>query len=135
VAPDLVCEIRSASLTRGRARELAAASRERDGVEVVARRHRREWRLEIAEADELLAGETEHESTTWHLEASASARLADTLDWLLTELEDELTFQLEWAPPEADVEVVVTREELVRVVRGSRIGTRTRYRVLAGERR
>jgi hypothetical protein len=130
VAPDLVCEIRSASLTRRRAKALASASRARDGMQVVATKRRREWQLELPGVHELLNDEGDLVATTWRMDPAGLARLAETLEWLLGELEDELTFQASWPPRETDVEVVVSRDELLRVVRAGRIGTRTRYRLL-----
>ena len=130
---DLVCEIRCESLTKARAGELAAASRAGGGMQLVATRHRRDWGLEVPDAHELLADATEHESTTWQMDTGRLAQLAEALEWVLAELEDELTFQVEWEPPEenVDLEVFVSREELVRVVRAGAIGTRTRYRMRA----
>ena len=130
---DLVCEIRCESLTKARAGELAAASRAGGWMQFVATRHRRDWGLEVPDAHELLADATEHDSTTWHMDPERLAQLAEALEWVLTEIDDELTFQVEWEPPEenVDLEVFVSRDELVRVVRAGAIGTRTRYRMRA----
>jgi hypothetical protein len=130
MAPDLVAEIRAVSLTKAQAKELAAASRAYGGMRVVAAKDRREWRLELPEVHDLLTEEGDLAATTWRMDPDGLARLAETLEWLLDAMPDELTFQAAWPPRRTDVEVLVSRNELLQIVRQGRIGTSTRYRVL-----
>ena len=70
------------------------------------------------------------DSVTLNLTPIGVERLARAFTWLFDELHGEFTFELLWG--EAPIDKVVSREELVRIVRTGHLAGRTRYRVLAG---
>ena len=55
-------------------------------------------------------------------------RLARTFEWLEDELPGEFTFEVLWG--DEPIDKLVSREELVRIVRTGHLGGRTRYRVM-----
>jgi hypothetical protein len=64
---------------------------------------------------------------TWDMDPARLERLAVTVEWLYDELPGEFTFEALWG--EEPIEKLVSRTELLRIVRAGQIGTRTRYRV------
>jgi hypothetical protein len=131
VAPALETAIRAEGLDRRRAKAIAAKSREADGLPLDAnvRRFRRGASLAIPAVRGILRDEADPDAVTWAMEPDGLERLAATLEWLFERLPGELVFEaLSGAEPG---EQVVTRAELLRIVRAGRIGTRTRYHVLA----
>ena len=53
--------------------------------------------------------------------------LAQTFEWLFRELPGELTFEVLWG--DEPIDKLVSREELLRIVRTGHLAGRTRYRV------
>jgi hypothetical protein len=131
MAPGLETVVAAEGLERKRAAAIAAESRKADvfPVEASVRRFRRDASLAIPAVHFILTAEADPDALTWAMEPDGLERLAATLEWLFERLPGELTFEaLSGAEPG---EQVVTRAELLRLVRAGRIGTRTRYHVLA----
>jgi hypothetical protein len=135
VAPDLETLIRAAWLDKTRARKIARASRGEDVFRLHAEGPwlRGAWRLTIPEVHGILAEDADWNAVTWAMDPAGLERLAETLEWLYPHLPGGFSFEALWG--EEPIEQVVTRAELLHVVRAGRIGTRMRYHVLsAGER-
>jgi len=77
---------------------------------------------------EILVEGTEWDAVSWTLNDSGVERLARTFEWLEDELQGEFTFEVLWG--DAPIDKLVSREELVRIVRTGHLGGRTRYRVM-----
>ena len=120
-------------LDKKRARDIAAASEQRDVLRVHAERggRRGPWWLTIPEVHGLLTEEADWNAVVWAMRPDGLERLADTLEWLYSELPQEFTFEASWG--EEPVEKLASRDELLRIVRAGRLGTRARYRVPAGK--
>lgn len=130
MAPDLETIIRAEGLDKTRAKTIAAESRDADvfPLHAATRLFRRDASLFIPAVHDILSDEADWNALTWAMRPDGLERLAVTLEWLFERLPGELTFEALWG--EEPGEQVVTRAELLRVVRAGRIGTRTRYRVL-----
>jgi hypothetical protein len=130
VAPRLETVVRAEGLDRKGARAIAAESRKAGvfPVEANIRRFRRDADLAIPAVHAILRDEADPDALTWAMDPAGLERLAATLEWLFERLPGELTFAALWGAEPG--EQVVTRAELLRLVRAARIGTRTRYRIL-----
>ena len=124
--------MRVETLDRARAKEIAAASRRRDGlsIEVAGWRSSSDPVLYLPLVHELLTDAADWDAATWDMDRDGVEQLATTLEWLFAELPGELTFEATWDGPAE--EKPVARAGLLALVRASEIGTRTRYRVSAG---
>lgn len=85
--------------------------------------------LEFPDVHGFLTGQADWDGLTWDLDADGLEQLARTLQWLYSELPVELAFEATWG--EEPIGKMVSRNELLRIVRGNRIGTRARYRLPA----
>jgi len=132
VTPDLQTIVWVEGLDKKRAQEIAGASEERDVLRVHAEHggRRGPWWLTIPEVHGLLTDEADWNAVIWAMDADGLERLARTLEWLYSELPGEFTFEATWG--EEPIEKLVSRDELLRVVRAGRVGTRARYRVPSG---
>jgi hypothetical protein len=119
-------------LDKRRAKEIAGASEQRDVLRVHAEHEglRGPWWLTIPEVQGLLADEADWNAVTWAMDPDGVERLARTLEWLYSELPEEFTFEATGG--EEPIEKLVSRDELLRIVRAGRLGTRARYRVPRG---
>lgn len=136
MAPDLRTIVSVEGLDRRRARGIAKASEGRRDVFRVLAVHRGlrgPWWLEIPEVHSSLAEEADSNALVWAMEPEGLERLARTLEWLYSELPGELTFEANW--DQEPIEKLVSREELLRIVRAGRVGTRARYRVPGAKKR
>jgi hypothetical protein len=117
-----------AGLDKRRAQRIARESRQQEGFVLRADgpRFRGPWYLTIP-LDRLLNDDADWNAVTWRMDPVGLDRLAVTLEWLYGELGQEFTFAAMWA--EEVTEKLVSRDELLRIVRAGRIETRTRYRV------
>ena len=77
---------------------------------------------------EILVEGTEWDAVSWTLNESGVERLARTFEWLEDELPGEFTFEVLWG--DEPIDKLVSREELIRIVRTGHLGGRTRYRVM-----
>ena len=135
MAPDLHTVVRATWLDKGRAKKIARASRGEDVFRVHAEGPwlRGPWCLTIPEVHGILAEDADPDAVTWVMDPDGLERLAETLEWLYPQLPAGFSFEALWG--EEPIEQVVTRAELLHLVRAGRIGTRMRYHVLsAGER-
>jgi hypothetical protein len=132
VTPDLQTIVWVEGLDKKRAQEIAGASEERDVFRVHAEHggRRGPWWLTIPEVHGLLTDEADWNAVIWAMDPDGLERLARTLEWLYSELPGEFTFEATWG--EEPIEKLVSRDELLRVVRAGRVGTRARYRVPSG---
>ena len=132
MAPDLETVIRAERLDRKRAKAIARASRSQDGftVEAAGSRFWGPWLLAIPSVHQSLAEDADWNAVTWSMDPAGLERLAVTLEWLYDELPGEFTFEARWGSEEP-IEKLVSRVELLRIVRAGQIGTRSRYRVPA----
>jgi hypothetical protein len=69
---------------------------------------------------------------TWSMDPAGLERLAATLEWLYEELVGSFTFEAT-SVAEEPIEKLVSRPELLRIVRNGQLGTRERYRVPAAD--
>jgi hypothetical protein len=117
-------------LDGGEAKRIAAESRQAGVLRLDAERvgRRGPWLLEMPGVHEILAEDAEWDAVSWALSEDGAERLARTLEWLLTELPGEFTFEVLWG--EEPIDKLVSREELIRIVRSGHLGGRTRYRVI-----
>lgn len=131
MSPDLMTVVWVEGLDKARAKEIAAASEERDGFRLHAERSgfRGPWWLSLPDVHGILGDEAEWGAVTWAMEPAGLERLARTLEWLYSQLPGEFTFEAVWG--EEPIEKLVSREELLRIVRAGQIGTRARYRIPA----
>jgi hypothetical protein len=131
MAPDLETTIRAEWLNKRRAKAIARDSRRQDGFTVAANGpvFGRPWHLAIPRVHRLLTNDADRDAMTWDMDPAGLERLALTLEWLYDELPGEFTFEALWG--EEPIEKLVSRPELLRIVRAGQIGTRTRYRVPA----
>jgi hypothetical protein len=132
MTPELQTIVWVEGLDRRRAKEIAVASEQRDVLRLNAEHRglRGPWWLTIPELQGLLAHEADGNAVTWAMEPDGLERLATTLEWLYSELPEEFTFEATGG--EEPIEKLVSRDELLRVVRAGRVGTRARYRVPSG---
>lgn len=132
MTPDLQTIVWVEGLDKNRAQEIAGASEERDVFRVHAERggRRGPWWLTIPEVHGLLTDEADWNAVIWAMDAEGLERLARTLEWLYSELPGEFTFEATGG--DEPIEKLVSRDELLRVVRAGRVGTRARYRVPSG---
>lgn len=119
-----------AGLDKRRAQAIARASRKQEGFAVSAEgpRFRGPWHLVIP-VHRLLPDDADWNAVTWHMDPVGLERLAQTMEWLYEELDGGFAFEVAWAGELT--EKLVSRAELLRIVRAGRIETRTRYRVAA----
>jgi hypothetical protein len=132
MAPDLQTVIRANSLTKARAKALAQESARAPIFRLVAegpRFGRRPWRLSVPDVHGILADHADWNAVSWSMEPGGLERLAQTLEWVYGRLPEEFGFEATWGAEDL-IEAVVSRAELLHVVRAGRIGTQTRYRVL-----
>jgi hypothetical protein len=129
MAPDLEAVIRADWLDKKRAKAIARDSRRQDGFTVTASGplFGGPWHLAIPRVHSLLTDEADSTAMTWDMDAAGLERLGVTLEWLYEELAGEFTFETLWG--EEPIEKLVSRTELLRIVRAGQMGTRTRYRV------
>jgi len=80
---------------------------------------------------DLLTDDADWDEPAWTMEPKGLAELAVTLGWLHGQLPQGFEFFAAWPPDDIDTTVDVSIDELVALVRESRIGTRSRYRVAA----
>jgi hypothetical protein len=132
MAPDLETIIRAEWLNKKRAKAIARASRSQDGFSLAAEGpfFGGPWRLATWEMHDLLTDEADWGAVAWAMDPAGLERLARTLEWLYDELPGEFTFEARWGNEEL-IEKLVSRPELLRIVRAGQIGTRSRYRVPA----
>ena len=132
MTPDLETIVWVEGLVKKRAKEIAAASEQQDVLRVHAEHGglRGPWWLTIPEVHGLLTDEADWNAVVWAMDPRGLERLARTLEWLYSELPGEFTFEATWG--EEPIEKLVSRDELLRVVRAGRVGTRARYRVPSG---
>jgi hypothetical protein len=133
VAPDLVTTLSAAGLGKAAAKMLEAESARRDGLRLSARRRgfRGPWVLEFPDVHDFLTDQADWDGLTWDFASDGLEKLARTLEWLYSELPGELAFESTWG--EEPIGKMVSRDELLRIVRGNRIGTRARYRLPAAQ--
>lgn len=131
MAPDLRAVIRADRLDKKRAKAIARASRNQDGFSLTAEgpMFGRSWCLSTYEVHHLLTDEADWDALIWTMDPAGLERLALTLEWLYEELSGEFTFEALWQGE--PIEKLVSRAELLRIVREGQIGTRARYRVPA----
>jgi hypothetical protein len=130
--PDPETLIQTESLDKKRAKAIERASRSQDGFTVKAdgRRFGGPWWLTIPAARRLVSENADPNALTWSMDPLGLERLAVTLEWLYEELPGEFTFEAT-STSEEPIEKLVSRPELLRLVRAGQIGTRTRYRLPA----
>jgi hypothetical protein len=130
MAPQLETIIQAEGLNRKRAKAIASASRSQDGfnVEAEGRRFGGPWWLTIPSVRRMLDDDADRHAMTWSMDPDGLERLALTLEWLYDELPGPFTFEATWMTEEP-IEKLVSRPELVRIVRAGQLGTRERYRV------
>lgn len=80
-------------------------------------------------ACDLLTDEADWDAPIWAMAPVQSAHLADTLSWLLNELRGEATVTALWEGDAPDVEIQIDRRALIELIRGSGLGTKTRYSI------
>jgi hypothetical protein len=131
MTPDLEAIIRADRIDRKRAKAIARASRSQDGFKVEAEgpRFGGPWRLAVPAVHRILAEDADWNAVTWSMDSAGLERLAVTLEWLYEELPEGFTFEA--LSREEPIEKLVSRPELLRIVRAGQIGTRSRYRVPA----
>lgn len=131
MTPDLITVIWVEGLDKARAKEIAAASEQRDGFRVHAQREgfRGPWRLLLPDVHAILTDEADWDAVTWAMDPPGLERLAQTLAWLFAQLPGEFTFEAVWG--EEPIDKLTSRDELLRIVRAGQIGTRGRYRLPA----
>ena len=120
----------AAELDKGEAERIAAESRQADVVPMQAVQTERKgpWVLELAGIHLLLEEGVTVNAVSWNLTSDGIGRLAYTFEWLENELPGEFTFEVLWG--DEPIDKLVSREELVRIVRTGHLGGRTRYRVM-----
>jgi hypothetical protein len=127
---ELYAVVAAQRLDEDEAKRIADESRRADVMRLDAERVGRKgpWLLEMPGVHEILVEGTEWDAVSWTLNESGVERLARTFEWLEDELPGEFTFEVLWG--DEPIDKLVSREELVRIVRTGRIGGRTRYRVM-----
>jgi hypothetical protein len=132
MTPELETIVQAEGLDRKRAKAIARDSRSQDGFNVEAEgpRFGGPWWLTIPTVRRMLADDADRHAMTWSMDPDGLERLALTLEWLYDELPDGLTFEAT-SVAEQPIEKLVSRAELLRIVRSGQIGTRERYRVPA----
>jgi hypothetical protein len=85
------------------------------------------WLLELAGIHLLLEEGVRPDSVSLNLTPEGVERLAQTFEWLFRELTGELTFEVLWG--DDPIDKLVSREELIRIVRTGHLAGRSRYRV------
>ena len=128
----LYAVVAAAQLDQAEANRIADESRAADVLPMQAEQAGRKgpWLLELAGMHLLLEEGSAPDAVTLTLTPMGVERLAQTLSWLFDELHGELTFELLWG--EEPIDKIVSREELIRIVRTGHLAGRTRYRVLPG---
>ena len=117
-------------LDQAEATRIAEESRGADVLPMQAEQagRRGPWLLELAGLHLLLEEGAGPDAVTLTLTPVGIERLSQTFTWLFQELPGELTFELLWG--EEPIDKIVSREELLRIVRSAHLAGRTRYRVL-----
>lgn len=82
---------------------------------------------------DLLAEDADWDAETWAMEPDGLEALARTLEWLCERLTSDFEFFAAWPPECIDTTVTLSIQDLAAIVRGSRIGTKTRYLVRFGD--
>jgi hypothetical protein len=116
-------------LDKVEANRIADESRGLGVLPIQAEQARRKglWLLELAGIHLLLEEGARPDSVSLSLTPEGVERLAQTFEWLFRELPGELTFELLWG--DDPIDKLVSREELLRIVRTGHLAGRTRYRV------
>jgi hypothetical protein len=118
------------TLEHEEAERIARASREYDGLPLDAQQAGRKgpWLLEMPGVQNLLEESSWEDAVSWNLTPDGVERLARTFEWLFEEIPTEFTFEVLWG--DEPIDKLVSREELLRLVRTGHLGGRTRYRVM-----
>ncbi|HWB55828.1 MAG TPA: hypothetical protein VG479_02700 [Gaiellaceae bacterium] len=118
------------TLEHEEAERIARASREYDGLPLDAQQAGRKgpWLLEMPGVQNLLEESSWEDAVSWILTPDGVERLARTFEWLFEEIPTEFTFEVLWG--DEPIDKLVSREELLRLVRTGHLGGRTRYRVM-----
>ena len=119
------------TLEHAEAERIARASREYDGLRLDAEQAGRKgpWLLEMPDVQTLLEETSWEDAVSWNLTPDGVERLARTFELLFEEIPTEFTFEVLWG--DDPIDKLVSREELLRIVRTGHLGGRTRYRVMA----
>ena len=127
---ELYAVVAAERLDEGEAKRIAGESRRGDVMRLDAERAGKKgpWLLEMPGVHEILVEGTEWNAVSWSLNEAGVERLARTFEWLEDELPGEFTFEVLWG--DEPIDKLVSREELVRIVRTGHLGGRTRYRIM-----
>jgi hypothetical protein len=129
MAADVETIVHSDRLDKRRAQRIERASRRESPVNVYAktRRFSREASLSTPAAHEALAEDYDSRALTWSMTEHGRELFADTLEWLFDQFPERFTLEVRWPGEAHEVEELVSREELLRIVRAGRLQQRARY--------
>ncbi len=127
---ELYAVIAAPQLEKELAHRLADDSRRHGVLSLDAQQAGRKgpWLLEMPGVHHLLAEGADWDAVSWLLTPDGGERLAQTFEWLYTELPGEFTFEV--LLNEEPIDKLVARDELLRLVHSGHLGGRTRYRVM-----
>ena len=136
MAPDLEMRIFVRGLDWDRARRVARATRVEGAMPVSAVRRPlllrdRVPRFQTFAVHDLLAESADRNADTWDMSPERLPQFVRTLEILFAQIAEEFAVEVAWTGNMATEERTVSREEMLDAVRQGKLGTRTRYRVLA----
>ena len=136
MSPDLQMRILISDLDWDRAERIARATQVEGAVPVETGPRRflflgQPPRLLSWAVHDLLADSADWNAQTWDLEADAMPRLARTFEILFDQIPEEFAVEMMWAGEEAPEERLVSRQQMLDIVRQGRFGTTVRYRIQA----
>jgi hypothetical protein len=136
VSPDLLTQVLISNLTWERARAIARATQVEGSVALHAD-GRPFWflhptaRLSTWAVHDLLTDSADWNADSWDMEPARLSELVRALEILFEQIPEAFQVEVMWSGDRALVERLVTRDELLDVVRRGQIGTRVRYLVKA----
>lgn len=136
MSPDLEMRILVEDMDWGRVERIAHATQVEGAVPVHTGRLRflSLWQppsLLLGDIHDLLADTANWNAETWDLEAGELPRLVRTFEILFEQIPEQFGVEVMWAGDEATEERMVSREQMLEIVRQGRFGTTVRYRIQA----
>ncbi len=87
--------------------------------------------LLLGDIHDLLADTANWNAETWDLEAGELPRLVRTFEILFEQIPEQFGVEVMWAGDKTTEERMVSREQMLEIVRQGRFGTTVRYRIQA----
>ena len=136
MSPDLQMRILVSGLDRDRAERIVRATQAEEAVPVSTRPrrsllHAQPPSLVSWAVHDLLADSADWNAETWDMEADKLPRLVRTFEILFAQIPEEFTVEVMWVGEEATEERMVSREQMIDLIRRGKLGTTVRYRIQA----